>query len=481
MFSRSDFISAGDPLSQTGSEDDPPPRATATSLTYRNPKNAEILPESHEAPELNEFWNHWQTYRRFLYTCCLRWLNGNVTDAEDALSLACIRAAQKFTGYRREIRNLKGWLTRLTFNICMDMQRERDRQFAIIRRLSRRLLETQNSLNGIPRHEEEKLLVNEFQLQFQRAVDSLPCRLQLPASLRFFDDKSYHDIARILMISKSNARKRIQQARREIKRFLTPYMSEAEAHRRLLATIDQENVQPCKIPKHPNNYLRHLDDTIKPGRKPYRLITILSGVGDEIQIFLPVGPKPKRIDQRINTLRKYCAKHPRTIKKCLELAELLYVNGDWIEAITLYKNLLSRKSGLFQLWFRLGEMQHILGYNDQAIQSFLKARRITANPASRYHVTGRINMCRKQYNRALRAFEIAIAHEPANTAHRFTAGIAIKRLGHHAAAARVFKQIIEINRHNAAARMLLFESLMMLKKSRKTERKFNQNDLVETG
>jgi hypothetical protein len=38
------------------------------------------------------FWQQWQQYRDYLYRCCIKWMGGNPTDAEDALSRAMLKA-----------------------------------------------------------------------------------------------------------------------------------------------------------------------------------------------------------------------------------------------------------------------------------------------------------------------------------------------------------------------------------------------------
>ena len=74
------------------------------------------------------FWHLWEQYRDYLYRCCIKWMGGNPTDAEDALSRAMLKAWEKVQKYAAaEIANFKSWLTRLTHNLCVDIHRERDR------------------------------------------------------------------------------------------------------------------------------------------------------------------------------------------------------------------------------------------------------------------------------------------------------------------------------------------------------------------
>src|ERR687886_1161625 len=73
------------------------------------------------------FWLQWQQYRDYLYHCCIKWMGGNTTDAEDALSRAMLKAWEKAQKYAGEIVNFKAWLVTLTRNLCVDIHRERSR------------------------------------------------------------------------------------------------------------------------------------------------------------------------------------------------------------------------------------------------------------------------------------------------------------------------------------------------------------------
>ncbi|MEH2110656.1 RNA polymerase sigma factor [Nostoc sp.] len=75
------------------------------------------------------FWQQWQQYGDYLYCCCLKWIGGNLTDTEDALSQAMLKGWQKVQkyAYTGDIANFKAWRTRLTPNLCVDIHREGDR------------------------------------------------------------------------------------------------------------------------------------------------------------------------------------------------------------------------------------------------------------------------------------------------------------------------------------------------------------------
>ncbi len=76
------------------------------------------------------FLREWQQYQGCLYRCCLRRMRGNQTEAEDALSMAMLRAREGWRTSSKAIDNVKGWLVRLVNNICTNLLKKRDRLFS---------------------------------------------------------------------------------------------------------------------------------------------------------------------------------------------------------------------------------------------------------------------------------------------------------------------------------------------------------------
>ena len=70
------------------------------------------------------FWQQWGQHRDYLYHCCLKWMRGNAIDAEEVLSQAMLKAIEKLRQGSHIVTNFKAWLTRLTYNLCMDIHRE---------------------------------------------------------------------------------------------------------------------------------------------------------------------------------------------------------------------------------------------------------------------------------------------------------------------------------------------------------------------
>jgi RNA polymerase sigma-70 factor (ECF subfamily) len=85
------------------------------------------LSSSVESKNINsDFWQLWQEYQDYLHRCCVKWM-GNAIDGEDVLSQAMLKAWDKVRNYTVEIKNFKSWATKLIYNLCIDIHRERCR------------------------------------------------------------------------------------------------------------------------------------------------------------------------------------------------------------------------------------------------------------------------------------------------------------------------------------------------------------------
>ena len=172
----------------------------------------------------NDFWQLWQEYRDYLYARCLKWMGGNPMEAEDALSRAMLKAWEKVQQYAGKISNLKGWLTRLTHNLCVDIHREHSRGA--------------NRVEDIEAIPEEKGLVSckdtpfstleteERKKAIRDAINNLPIRLHETFILHFYQQLSHQEIAQEQEISYANVCKRISQGRKILREELTGYFRE---------------------------------------------------------------------------------------------------------------------------------------------------------------------------------------------------------------------------------------------------------------
>lgn len=162
------------------------------------------------------FWDLWSTNLYRLRCCCLRWLNGNQTRVEDALSQTQEKAYVHFVVNDEDILKPFSWVCRLAYNICMDIQRDQKKQRALCEKVSHSpdlfyfsMISTEPLVDVIQRDETIESL--------SMAIKQLPEDLQIVIQYRFIDEMEYPKIAEILQLSQANVRKKIQLARKQLR------------------------------------------------------------------------------------------------------------------------------------------------------------------------------------------------------------------------------------------------------------------------
>jgi RNA polymerase sigma-70 factor (ECF subfamily) len=137
-------------------------------------------------------------------------------DAEDALSRAMLRAKDKLTGRAWEIKNLRAWLTTLTYHVCMDIHRERAKGKSELESMDR--LKAGVAAGGAYAESPESSFIRaEVGAQLRTLINALPAKLRAPFILRFLHDLEYAEIAERLGLTPATVRKRIQLARMRLK------------------------------------------------------------------------------------------------------------------------------------------------------------------------------------------------------------------------------------------------------------------------
>jgi len=176
----------------------------------------------------SEFWQLWAQNRDYLYRCCIKWMGGNYTDAEDALSRAMLRAWEKIQKHQGKITNDKAWLTRLTHNLCVDIHRERDRIANRVENIDAITHQEEQGQVFQSHTPEKELEFSENKRAIRRAIDNLPARLRETFILHFEQELSYLEIAQQQGISYQNVCKRISQARVILREELREYFMEGD-------------------------------------------------------------------------------------------------------------------------------------------------------------------------------------------------------------------------------------------------------------
>lgn len=163
----------------------------------------------------------WQQYQDYLYGCCLKWMGGNPSDAEDALSRAMLKAWEKAQKFGEKVTNFKAWLTRLTHNLCVDIHRERSRNANRVEDIEG-IAEEQ----GLVSFDDTPILTletDEKRMVIRHAIDNLPKRLRETFILHFYQQLSHQEIAEEQSISYQNVCKRISQGRAVLRQELREY------------------------------------------------------------------------------------------------------------------------------------------------------------------------------------------------------------------------------------------------------------------
>ncbi len=164
------------------------------------------------------FWGVWREHRDYLKRQSEYFLNYHREEAEDALSMTMMKAMQKFADSRGDIGNMRAWLSTILYNTCMDTHRTVKR--------SRKLIEETDDFDpDVPedgesthaRVPEDILRIRECLDTLHRQIQHLPPGLREPLLMRAVEDLSYTEIAERLALKEPNVRKRIQQAREQLR------------------------------------------------------------------------------------------------------------------------------------------------------------------------------------------------------------------------------------------------------------------------
>lgn len=372
------------------------------------------------------FWPLWQMHSSRLYGICLREMNRNREDAEEALAQSMMKALDSLPIFAPKIVNAKAWLIRLTYNLCKDIYRGRARRQRTAARL-----EEMADVGRLRRGRGAAAVADDdpshcqSEHDPQSTIDRLPVRLREPFALRFVEQMSYRDIATRLTLTEVNVRKRIQQARAVLRAqrdngasaYETPWANslprQAAAYSAAAADA-RHGQQGFEIPAH-------------AGFSRTVCVRLPSGVERHFEIFL--DKKPSREHQKIRTLRKYVEHHASGWKNRLKLADLLYEAGAWVEAIEGYRQVLKKQRWLTAVSVRLGGILCLIAGEEAALEVYELALPLAQQRASRRHLRGLIASCRGDLSVAVASFEEATLLEPDNAAHWRALAKALQRSG----------------------------------------------------
>ncbi|MEM9542711.1 MAG: sigma-70 family RNA polymerase sigma factor [Cyanobacteria bacterium P01_E01_bin.42] len=192
------------------------------------------------SPLISQFWQQWQESRDRLYHCCLKMMNFNPMDAEDALSQAMIKAWDRVQTFGEKITNLKAWLYRVTRNFCIDLIRKGSRAAVGVESIEWVGNTEEVITTGTGECPESVLEREERSDMIQSAIAELPENLQKTFILHFYRELSHQEIAEQQGISYGNVCKRISLARKQLKESLKGYFRGTDGEVRETKEIRKE-------------------------------------------------------------------------------------------------------------------------------------------------------------------------------------------------------------------------------------------------
>ncbi|MCU0285672.1 MAG: sigma-70 family RNA polymerase sigma factor [Acidobacteria bacterium] len=300
-----------------------------------------------ESGNINDsLWHFWESYSRDLYRECLKMMKGSAEDAMDALETAMLFAYERFPRHAAEIYNLKGWLIRLTRNVCIDILRKNKRESLYKKNLykvgdiNKRLTDEGPWSDSIENTLEREEILNKVFI----SVKNLPERLREPAILRFFFKMKHQEIAWHCHISAVNVRKRIQQARnilindlQEFREDLDYFLLQGKNKRSSTCsfTLDEISHEVEMILKRECREINCIYTASHIVQLP-----LPSGIEKNMMFFFDGNLNRQRI--KMKTLQDYVECFPGGWKKRLELAKLLYAGGHWEQSIDEFQKVLKK-------------------------------------------------------------------------------------------------------------------------------------------
>lgn len=161
--------------------------------------------------EEQAFWTLWLRHSRRLFAVCLREMNGNRLDAEDALHEAMLRAYARLPRFAGRITSPASWLARMTANVCRDTYRLRARRS----QTAQGLAVLQPDCAQLPETHPVDRPAEEYDPAMLASL--LPDRLRDVFVLRLVEGVPYRDIAARLGLTCVTVRKRVQQSRARLR------------------------------------------------------------------------------------------------------------------------------------------------------------------------------------------------------------------------------------------------------------------------
>jgi RNA polymerase sigma-70 factor (ECF subfamily) len=377
------------------------------------------------------FWTLWSRHEKSLRQVCVREMGGHRADAEDALSQVMLKAMDRLARRTEAIECLEAWLHRLARNLCIDLRRGADRRLETA-------VGADEDLPAAPPPDLNRD-ASEAMAELHRRIAALPPLLREPFVLRVMQAVPSRGVALKLGLSSATVRKRVHLARARLR--------------------DGEDA-PALEAAGGGDGTGRLANEIPGGEgsaEPFPSILTVStvcvrlpcGVDQWFHVFSERAGGAR--GRRLHALDGYLRDHPRSWKKRLERAELLYLAGDWNEAIGEWQCVRAQRP-YFPGILKLGDALLRLGATKAAAEVFrgAHAQRLPW-PATERHLQGWLAFCDQDALGAAREFQAAIDLEPKNPIHWHSLAVAHRLGGMIPAALAALASALELDPHDPVA------------------------------
>jgi len=407
------------------------------------PPDAELLASICDG-KTEVFWRLWNRHQTGLRRLCLRKMDGNVADAEDALSQVMIKALDRLPASAGKIISLEAWLHGLAKNLCIDLRRERHRRSEIAESWKITTLAEPKTSQSLLRFEVES--------EIQQRITALPPPLRESFVLHIVRDIPVKEVATQLGLSSANVRKRVQLARARLRRNIESSRDDSG-----VGPGDKPSppAVPAKPPRH-QSQPRELFSSALVIRTA--CVKLPCGVEQLLHVFPTTAPvSPGR---KMKSLLSYTRQHPDHWDKHLELAELFHMIGDWNKAVVEWQHVLAGRPHL-PATLKLGDALLKLGRPESAADVFRDARRQDFQSAViRRHLDGWIAFCERNTDRSVMEFQAAMDLEPGGPCHRHGLALAHRLAGNLTEALAAIRRVLDLNPNDLVALSLGHEMLL---------------------
>ncbi len=159
-----------------------------------------------------------ERYEKKLHLYIKRKSNASSEDIKDILQNIFIKVYKNINDFDPTLR-FSSWIYRIAHNEMIDWYRKEKRTPRIYLEENETLFKAIASETNLT----NDALVDEAKVNIRKVIESLPQKYQEIVELRFFEDKTYEEIADILKIPPGTVAIRINRVKKKLEEVLQPY------------------------------------------------------------------------------------------------------------------------------------------------------------------------------------------------------------------------------------------------------------------